>query len=172
MTKTNKSVGEEVATRTISFRRGFNELPRVTSAEVLLQEGAEAKPLLQQLPTSVKPTDTDLLSVAEKTTRDGSSTIGTIDDEVRFEEQLCDWLVHRAVIRGKKMEISGKDQCSITKLTHFLRTHDEEDNDCVANDCLLFIKQLGVTHYIHTIQLGAMKFRVLSSTEFNQKRLA
>ena len=169
VTKTNKSVGEEVATRTISFRRGFSELPRIMSAEVLLQEGAEAKPLLQQLPTSIKPTDTDLLSVAEKTIRDGSSTIGTIEDEVRFEEQLCDWLVHRAVIRGKKMEISGKDQCSITKLTHFLRTHDEEDNDCVANDCLLFIKQLGVTHYVHTIQLGAMKFRVLSSTEFNQK---
>ena len=169
VTKTNKSVGEEVATRTISFRRGFSELPRIISAEVLLQEGAEAKPLLQQLPTSIKPTDTDLLSVAEKTIRDGSSTIVTIEDEVRFEEQLCDWLVHRAIIRGKKMEISGKDQCSITKLTHFLRTHDEEDNDCVANDCLLFIKQLGVTHYVHTIQLGAMKFRVLSSTEFNQK---
>ena len=48
-------------------------------------------------------------------------------------------------------------------------THDEEDHDCVANDCLLFIKQLGVTHYVHTIQLGAKKFRVLSSTEFSQK---
>ena len=165
VTKTNKSVGEEVATRTISFRRGFNELPRVTSAEVLLQEGAEAKPL----PTSIKPTDTDLLSVAEKITPDDSSTIGTIDDEVRFEEQLCDWLVHRAVIRGKKMEMTGKDQCSITKLAHFLQTHEEEDHDCVASDCLLFIKQLGVTHYVHTIQLGAKKFRVLSSTEFNQK---
>ena len=169
VTKTNKSVGEEVATRTISFRRGFNELPRVTSAEVLLQEGAEAKPLLQQFTTSIKPTNTDLLSVAEKITRDDSSTIGTIDDEVRFEEQLCDWLVHRAVVRGKKMEITGKDQCSITKLTHFLQTHEEEDHDCVASDCLLFIKQLGVTHYVHTIQLGAKKFRVLSSTEFNQK---
>ena len=169
VTKTNKSIGEEVVTRTISFRRGFNELPRIISAEVQLQEGAEAKPLLQQLPTSIKPTNTDLLSVAEKTTCDGSSIIGTKEDEVRFEKQLCDWLVHRAVIRGKKMEISGKDQCSITKLTHFLQTHDEEDHDCVASDCLLFIKQLGVTHYIHTIQLGAMKFRVLSSTEFNQK---
>lgn len=173
VTKTNKSVGEEVATRTISFRRGFNELPRVTSAEIILHEGAEAKPLLQQLPAPIKPTATDALAAAEKKTlevTDSSIITNPVEDEIRFEEQLCDWLVHRAVVRGKKMDITGKDPCtSVTKLTHFLQTHDEEDHECVVNDCLLFIKQMGVTHYVHTIQLGAKKFRVLSSTEFNQK---
>ena len=173
VTKTNKSVGEEVATRTISFRRSFDELPRVTSAEIMIHEGAEGESLLQELPTPIKPTDTDLLIAAEKMTLEvsDSSKIGTLaEDIVGFEEQLCDWLVHRAILRGKKMEITGRKHCdSITKLTHFLQTNDIEDHNCVVSDCLLFIKQLGVTHYIHTIQLGAKKFRVLSSTEFNQK---
>lgn len=172
VTKTNKSVGEEVATRTISFRRGFNELPRVTSAEIMLHEGAEAKPLLPKLPAPLKSNAMDALAVAEKKALEvtGSCTTKPVEDEICFEEQLCDWLVHRAVIRGIKMDITGKDPCtSITKLTHFLQTHDEEDHDCVVNDCLLFIRQTGVTHYVHTIQLGAKKFSVLSSTEFNQK---
>ena len=175
VTKTNKSVGEEVATRTISFRRSFDELPRVTSAEIMIHEGAEGEPLLQELPNPIndKPSDMELLIAAEKKTLEvyDSSTIGKLaEDVVGFEEQLCDWLVHRAILRGKKMEITGRKRCnSITKLTHFLQTHDvKEDHDCVVNDCFLFIKQLGVTHYVHTIQLGAKKFRVLSSTEFNQ----
>ena len=173
VTKTNKSVGEEVATRTISFRRTFDELPRVTSAEILLHEGEEAAPLLEQLATAVKQVETVPLMTAEKVTLEVADTSKSGElsaNEVGFEERLCDWLIHRALIRGKKVDIVGRKQCnSITKLTHFLQTHDEDDHDCVVNDCLLFIKQLGVTHYVHTIQLGAKKFRVLSSTEFSQK---
>ena len=171
VTKTNKSVGEEVATRTISFRRTFDELPRVTAAQTMIHKGEEGASLIQQLPTPIKSTDADLQRTENKTFEaTDSSIIGKLDDdEVGFEERLCDWLIHRAIIRGKVMEITGKQCNSITKLTHFLQTHDKEDHICVVNDCLLFIKQLGVTHYVHTIQLGAKKFRVLSSTEFNQK---
>ena len=167
VTKTNKSVGEEVATRTISFRRTFDELPRVTSAETMIHKGEAG-----QLPTPIKSTDADLQRTENKTfeAADDSSVIGKLDDgEIGFEERLCDWLIHRAIVRGKVTEIMGKKCNSITKLAHFLQTHDKEEHICVVNDCLLFIKQLGVTHYVHTIQLGAKKFRVLSSTEFNQK---
>ena len=152
VTKTNKSIGEEVATRTISFRRGFNELPRVSSAEIILEKGATDEPTLQE---SLTP---DLYTTGIKT-----------DAEKSFEELLSDWLVHRARIRGSEMGSSGKHRNSIVTLAHFLSINDEETHDSIVNDCLLFIRNTGVTHYVQSIQLGAKKFRVLSSTEYSQK---
>ena len=155
VTKSRKSVGEEITTRTIAFRTNFDDLPleHIDKETVLRSSKFE----------SAKPHQS-LALVSEK------DSIQDKPDVVKsFEEQLSEWLLDRLRIRGEAVESTEDTESSTAKLANFLYKSNEETRESVVNDCLLFIKQTGVTHYVHSIQLGAKKFRVFSSSEFSRK---
>ena len=159
--KSHKSVGEEVATRTISFRTSFDDLP----IEHICKETVKRNSKL----VVTKPQQQRALD-GEK------DPLAVITDIVKsFEEQLSHWLLDRLFAR-EDLETSGyggssseDTESSTAKLANLLYNSREETHESVVSDCLLFIKQTGVTHYVHSIQLGAKKFRVLSKSEFARK---
>ena len=164
VTKSRTSVGEEVATRTVSFRTSFDDLPlEHNTDEGLIQSTIKV--------ASSKPQQS-LTSVYEK---DGSSEVkvGVVKS---FEEQLSDWLLDRLRTRGEVVESTGHggpapedSESSTAKLATFLYKCPEETRESVVGDCHLFVKQTGVTHYVHSIQLGAKRFHVLTKSELAKK---
>ena len=163
VSKSRTSVGEEVATRTISFRTTFDDLPLEHIGEGLIQtttKFASAKP--QQSLTSVDE-------------HDGSSEVKT-GIVKSFEEQLSDWLLKCLHTRGEVVKSTGHGgaaledtDSSTAKLANFLYKCSEKTHESIVNDCHSFIKQTGVTHYIHSIKLGAKRFRVLTKSELAKK---
>lgn len=156
LNKSKKSVGEQVITRTISFRSSFDDLP--------LQHIHGKKLERSQDRTS---------SEASLTLRSASSST-----EVKvksFEERLSDWLLDRIRGRGHDFEelVVGDVQIdsSTAELARYLEKYADDDTEIeeVDNDCLMFLKHVGVTHYVSSIRLGAAKFRILTSTEYSKK---
>ena len=155
VTKSRKSVGEEITTRTIAFRTNFDDLPleRIDKETVLRSSKFESAKSQQSLALAgEKDSSQDKLDIVKS-----------------FEEKLSDWLLDRLRIRAEAAESTEDTESSTAKLANFLYKSSEETRESVVSDCLLFIKQTGVTHYVHSIQLGAKKFRVFSSSEFARK---
>ena len=161
--KAYKSVGEEVATRTISFRTNFDDLPLKCIHKETIQRSSKFVSAKRQQ------------SLALDSEKDDSSEVKT-ETMKSFEEQLSDWLVDRLRTRGEVVESTGHGglasedtDSSTAMLANFLYKCPEKTRETVVSDCLLFIEQTGVTHYVHSIQLGAKRFRVLTTSEFTRK---
>ena len=146
-------------TRTISFRTSFNDLPQYT-----------AQPAHGEL-TIFEPLSTD--------------------DEPYFEKQFCEFILHRINSRKKSC---GKDPLQIpadqekasklavmehleqntTVLDHKKVGNDgisknkKEELDAVLDDCLVFVRDMGITHYVSALELGAMKYS--TSTMSSKKK--
>ena len=166
VSKSKKSVGEQVVTRTISFRSDFDDLP------------------LQFIDDKVLKQKIKYVAVTPQSS--ASTEVSELNTEVikSFEEKLSDWLLDRIRGRGENVGDSNaedttpvhedttiKVDSSVTKIANYLHTCQENSNQFleVVNDCFVFVKQMGVTHYVHSIRLGGMRFLVLSSTEYNKK---
>ena len=159
-TRMKISAGEQVITRTISFRDSFDDLPLQHIDKKVLERVA-------------KPSPTPLLI--------SSISTATEADVVKpFEEKLSDWLLDRIRGRGETVEDLPNDEGSLkidssaAILGKYLEALEDIDDQRgryqdVVKDCHLFVKATNVTHYIHSIQLGAMNFRVLESAEYNKK---
>ena len=151
LNKSRKSVGEQVITRTISFCSSFDNLP----LQHIGGKGSER--------SEVRSTD------------EASLTPQSVSTSTDFEERLSDWLLDR--IRGRGYDdfeeaMAGvKVDSSTAKLANYLekKADDEAVVKKVDDDCLMFLKHVGVTHYISSIRLGALKFRILTSTEYSKK---
>ena len=87
-----------------------------------------------------------------------------------FEMRLSRWLLGRICGRTPTMKsvTQYKSTDCIEKLCKYLRDNPSEHRR-VVQDCLKFIKLYGITHYVYSIQLGANRFRVLSSSEYKKK---
>ena len=146
-------------TRTISFRTSFNGLPQYTT-----------QPAHSEL-TIFEPLSTD--------------------DEPYFEKQFCEFILHRINSRKKSC---GKDPLQIptdqekasklavmehleqntTVLDHKkvgndgISKHKKEELDAVLDDCLVFVRDMGITHYVSALELGAMKYS--TSTMSSKKK--
>ena len=177
LNKTKRSVGEQVMTRTISFRSKFDDLP-------LHGQNISGKVLERRVKPVAAKSQSPLTSTNEEISKEGE---GETEAVKSFEEELSDWLIDRIRGRGEAIDsphsedttsnhkdTALKFHSSTAKLAKYLNSarQCQENSDCfqaVISDCFMFVKQTGVTHYVHSIQLGAMKFRVLNSTEYNKK---
>ena len=85
-----------------------------------------------------------------------------------FEMKLSHWLVRR-IMKGVTHYKSSDCNC-VEKLCRYIHDNPGDRYQLqLAQDCLKFIKLYGITHYVYSIQLGANKFRVLSSSEYKKK---
>ena len=155
LSKSRKSVGEQVITRTISFRSSFDDLP--------LQH-IHGKKMERSEVRSPDETSLTLRSVSRSTEIKVKS----------FEEQLSEWLLD--CIHGREHDfeesvVDAQVDSATAKLAKYLEKNAGNNTaiDKVDDDCLMFLKHVGVTHYISSIRLGAMKFLVLTTAEYNKK---
>lgn len=150
---TRKTVGAKVHTRTVSFRADFNGLPIYSHNQKTRLE----------LPKSPDPQQEDGLPES-------------------FETQLCRWVVHRIQVtfegEGSAADSTGKVVSKTTQLqkgtpveqlSSYLENAKPELESAVISYCKEFVNDLGVTHYVNSIELGAMKYQVFTESDYQMK---
>ena len=146
-TSTKKIAGTEVKTRTISFRVDCKDLPVFTSAE--------------------DPGDSDYEMAA-------------CESDESLETSLYSWLVERIRDRQKKQghvdhlsKTARDDATRLAKYLHKFRSLSDpkslKKRTEVAKDCKVFVNDLGITHYVSAIELGALKYSVLAISSHQEK---
>ncbi|CAI8056087.1 hypothetical protein GBAR_LOCUS30553 [Geodia barretti] len=76
-----------------------------------------------------------------------------------FEERLSKWIVDKIVQdKGAKLDCNLED---------FISKSNEKEKRLILLLCDQFVKHFKITHYVSTIELGALEYSVFSETEFN-----
>ena len=157
-------VGLKVKNRTISFRVDFHDVPEswVSTVEAAREQLKKKVPSKEQANTVSSPT----LTLAPDKMMTGC-------EEVPFETRLCKWLRNCLILRGVSLTDSPPEQfCTAT-----INNENKSLIDCDKETKLLekdidhFIEHFGVTHYVSAIELGALRFSVLTEKEYEKKRV-
>ena len=106
--------------------------------------------------------DLPVYTPADDTTN--SIDVRTGKSEESIEKSLYSWIFER-------MENRGQIHSEVKSLTAYFanlpsvqtRTRTKELRE-IANDCKLFVNELGITHYVSGIELGALKYSVFTSS--------
>ena len=155
-------VGLKVKNRTISFRVDFHDVPEswVSTVEAAREQLKKKVPSKEQANTVSSPT----LTLAPDKMMTGC-------EEVPFETRLCKWLRNCLILRGVRLTDSPPEQfCTAT-----INNENKSLIDCDKETKLLekdidhFIEHFGVTHYVSAIELGALRFSVLTEKEYEKK---
>ena len=147
---TKMITGTKVNTRTISFQIDFDDLPLYASVDKI---GVEVPTL------------------------EGSSQD---ESEKRFETNLYSWILERIRDRQSKSNEEGDfpgkignlvGDSSANMLSDYLHKVSEQSTQlkAVANDCKVFVKNLGITHYVSVIELGALRYSVVTTSSRQEK---
>lgn len=147
---TQKSVGRKIITRTISFRADFDDV--------------------------ITKSDGHKTDTKSKT----------------FEDRLIDWILQYEkekpeinAIRGKKQAKESNSNTDADNFGQRSQTHNVEDAK-VSNEsgtkgidhilhkelvefCYKFVNRFSITHYVHSLELGASHYRVMSEEEYELK---
>ena len=163
-------VGLKVKNRTISFRVDFNDVPELWVSTV-----EEAKKQMKpKVPSKEQAQSSN--AVSSPTLTLAPYKMLTECEEVPFETRLCKWLRNCLIRRGIRLTDSPPEQfCTATIIADKKNAIDKKLIDCYNETKLLekdiynFIKHFGVTHYVSAIELGALRFSVLTEEEYEKK---
>ena len=129
---TKKIAGTKIKTRTISFRVDCKDLPVCTS--------------------SSNPSTETLTSLH-------------CDTDEYFENSLYSWIMKRICDRRERngpkcTPCKEKCACDVDDLVEHLRELKPRSQEIkeIAKDCKMFVKDLGITHYVSSIELGALEY--------------
>ena len=108
--------------------------------------------------------------------RDPSEVVfNTQNSSQTFEERVSQWILHRIAHRyalvGQKFDFfraeGGSSVDRLAKLIHSKVVPKTEDY--VKAGCKELIQGLRITHYVSSMKLGAVEYRVISEGEYNKK---
>ena len=153
-----KSVGRKITTRTISFRAPFDKLCEIPEESTDSLTKRRAKPFEDRL----------------------KEWIGQQRQEEVEKKKLLDW--QKALQRqqeggeqngeiqqqGDQDKQDGKEE-SNKKVTIKIDDKTELTPDECFDLCYKFVSIFSVTHYVHSLELGASHYRVMSLEEYSMK---
>ena len=92
-----------------------------------------------------------------------------------FEERVSQWILHRIAHRyaivGQKFEFfraeGGSSMERLAKLVHSKAVPKTEEY--IKAGCKELVQGLRITHYVTSMKLGAVEYRVISEGEYNKK---
>ena len=151
-------VGRRVHNRTISFREEFDEIPfagsraQPTTRVLLAAEGEEAQP--QKMAPQV-------------------------EEEPTFEEKLAKWVLERLCREGKcdsamreRVRAFGDESPVVIFEKWFEGVPPAEHADTLKQIyelCLDFVKCFHVTHYVSSLNLGALEYSVITEEDYSRE---
>ena len=135
-----RTVGKKVVNRSVSFMSDYHDVN-----------------------VEKNPTD-DAGGVAQSTDNDNKQQSGSAaeahSDLPPFEQRLSEWIL-------EKIKHDTRVSSSPTSLADFISSSDEEQKKLVLLYCYQFVRHFKITHYISTIDIGALEYTVSTETEFN-----
>ena len=180
VSSTRRTLGKKVVNRSVSFLSDFSDVPVVSDERRdAFLDRTRGKRRLEQ-PKSF----TESLDGAQGALEDDSSVADVQHEFMTFEQRLSKWIVKRILVRqeltAQELRAAGKpvgepkfvvdNSSSINPsetLSLFVYISNEEERKKIIHDCYDFVKNFRITHYVSTIELGAMEYRVFSETDFN-----
>ena len=151
-------VGRRVHNRTISFREEFDEIPfagsraQPTTRVLLAAEGEEAQP--QKMAPQV-------------------------EEEPTFEEKLAKWVLERLCREGKcdsamreRVRAIGDESPVVIFEKWFEGVPPAEHADTLKQIyelCLDFVRCFHVTHYVSSLNLGALEYSVITEEDYSRE---
>lgn len=106
-------------------------------------------------PTAAEATDTGDEKGSRKKQLLGMKQLSVEKCET-FEDRLRNWLTHRLEDRGYNSQNLQELIC-------------DDDKYGIKEDVKHFVQHFGVTHYVSSIELGALEYSVLTQKEYHQK---
>ena len=157
-------VGTRVKNRTISFCVDFDDVPKLGIKNV-----KEAKEDILEAKTQFDEESSDYNESEEESDTSPSPTQSPIQkatghgffNSESFEKRLCEWLVESLKYRG----ISLKENQTLRDRIYEDCKSADEDILGIENDIFHFLNHFGVTHYISSIELGGLEYRVITERE-------
>ena len=169
---TRKIVGTKIRTRTIAFRTNFGDLP--------LQNFNVATMEMPILPFEMEESDSEQAVPLDVRTK--SESLRSTITPNSFEQQICAWVLDRTVIRKQQSaektartktqfiaRLTGSNPAA--KLTNYLQSLEPGSPEMqeIMNDCLVFVSELGITHFVSAIELGALQYQVYIKKDYEKK---
>ena len=168
---TQKSVGRKIITRTIAFRANSDD---ISESEIISNSQANAYQMGGQgskVETGQQDGTDSKLQNPGSPEKKGQQNEKKEEKKKTFEENLKDWIIKRMKDDEEINEIEKKegasasgqdkgetninfDKCTIEELSEF---------------CYKFVKTFSITHYVHSLELGASHYRVMSEEEYKTK---
>ncbi len=142
LTSSMRIAGTKIKTRTISFCTNFGDLPPYVQTD--------------------KPQYT---------------TYRSNEEDDCFERSFCLWILDRIRSRestedsDKKANVSDmKTEQAVKEIfEHLSSPCNTEKRKEISNDCEVFVRDLGITHYVNSIELGAMKYNAATISSKQRK---
>ena len=153
--ETRKEVGQRIMTRTASFRM---ERDDCDDFEVKLSEWLLERIKAKRMYDMELKRDTHLTKIPERNT----DTNGK-DSLARMEEYITAITMRAA--RLAEEAATEKDETAKAA-----KTQDAyQETWALLQHCYDYIEHLGITHYVHTIKLGAAKYEILTQGTYDIK---
>ena len=183
VSSTRRTLGRRVVNRSVSFLSDFSDVP-VMSEELrtALVDGLHAVSGKVERP---KPGN-EFTDGEKETASDTDNSVADVQHEfLTFEQRLSKWIVKRILVRqemaAQELRASRKpvgepkfvlDSATFSVdpsdvLADFVYISTEEERKKIIHDCYDFVKNFRITHYVSTIELGAMEYKIFSETDLN-----
>ena len=163
-------VGLKVKNRTISFRVDFEDVPKLIANE------NEAKKMIKGMnKAKMKEMPSTTRKQARMIRNEEAKSEATPRQIDVFETRLCTWLNdclrHRGVPGANADNLYELLDTTIKKKDGPVKKliDDGEQTRRLEEDISRFVAHIGVTHYISAIELGGLRFSILSEQEYEKK---
>ena len=172
---TQKSVGRKIVTRTIAFRDEYADYVSETDSHEKTQSvGQVSGPEISATNGQGKEGEKssrgqDKINESDKKRCSENQNKGQVKAQETFEDRLMEWIKKRIKDDKeiKEIESEGSNGGNAPARTPdtFVGCNKKGRSDL----CYQFVKTFSITHYVHSLELGASHYRVMSEEEYSLK---
>ena len=176
---TQKSVGRKIITRTIAFRANSDDTSEIRKSPTSTDQTSDQERKVEKDQQGENHDE----SVHNQDSMKGNSKKELSENPEKkeiqkkgqtFEDHLIAWINHRIQddkkIKEIEVEETGEDGGTQAKESG---NSSESFDECTVKQlselCYKFVKTFSITHYVHSLELGASHYRVMSEEEYNIK---
>jgi hypothetical protein len=168
---TQKSVGRKIITRTIAFRDNSDDTSEVSKSQIsagqMSGQGKNVEKGQPGIENSDHDQDSTEGSPAKKDQEIQKKDQANGQAVANFEDHLTAWINQRIkdddeIEKIEIEEVTGKD-------SRDSKSVDKCTGKELSELCYKFVKTFSITHYVHSLELGASHYRVMSEEEYNLK---
>lgn len=87
-----------------------------------------------------------------------------------FEERLAEWVLNKLRMEWGETSVQQEHvgpSRPLQELTKVIEKGDRTDMKLIAKSCEKFVEYFHITHYVNSIQLGAVEYQVMTLGEYN-----
>ena len=176
---TQKSVGRKIITRTVEFRANSDDTSEISksfqlSTDQMSGQESKVEEQGQQGKNDVAKSSEKKLTENQEEKDQKETQANDQAKWTNFEDHLIAWINQRIKDDDKIKEIeigevTGDDSGTQEEGNGNSKSFDKCTVKELSELCYKFVKTFSITHYVHSLELGASHYRVMSEEEYTTK---